>query len=124
MKTIIISLITALVLAAPSQAQRPQGPLKRPAQSAKEFVRKQFNEPREELKALRKEVDILKREVAMLKKMAMRMRSAGKKDEEGKERGRSRRPSTRGKKGREGKIDYRNFRTKTVKKPTKAEGKR
>ena len=78
MKTLICSLFTALVLAAPAFSQRgPESrkPLTRPSHSVKDFEKKQHNAPRGELKALRKVVETLKKEVAMLKR-AMRMRGA------------------------------------------------
>tara|TARA_R110002051_G_scaffold37187_1_gene80111 strand:+ start:3955 stop:4374 length:420 start_codon:yes stop_codon:yes gene_type:complete len=78
MKTLICSLFTALLLAAPAFSQRgPEGRkhLTRPSHSVKDFEKKQHNAPRGELKALRKEVETLKKEVAMLKR-AMRMRGA------------------------------------------------
>jgi len=71
MKTIIYSLFTALLLAAPAFSQRgseSRKPLTRPSHSVKDVAYG-------ELKALRKEVDTLKKEVAMLKR-AMRMRGA------------------------------------------------
>ena len=78
MKTIVYSLFTALLLAAPAFSQRgseSRKPLTRPSHSVKDFEKKQHSAPRGELKALRKEVETLKKEVAMLKR-AMRMRGA------------------------------------------------
>jgi hypothetical protein len=99
MKTLICSLFTALLLAAPATSQRgPEShkPLNRPSHSVKDFERKQANDPRKELKALRKEVEALKKEVAMLKR-AMRMRGA--KTEGKAPQGRRGRPGREGRRG-------------------------
>jgi len=77
MKHVIIGLLTALVLAAPAQAQRPQPTKERGAryEVVKEW-RKAFGE-------LKREVQMLKKQVAELKKERNK---------------RGRRPSIRGKK--------------------------
>ena len=70
MKTIVYSLFTALLLAAPAFSQRgheSRKPITIPSHSVKEVA--------DCCKTLRKEVDTLKKEVAMLKR-AMRMRGA------------------------------------------------
>ena len=70
MKTIMLSLFTALLLAAPAFSQRGHENRKAitiPSHSVKEVA--------DCCKTLRKEVDTLKKEVAMLKR-AMRMRTA------------------------------------------------
>ena len=95
MKTLICSLFTALLLAAPAFSQRgPEGRkhLTRPSHSVKDFEKKQHNAPRGELKALRKEVETLKKEVAMLKRA---IRTRGTKSE-GK--------ASQGRKGRKGRT--------------------
>tara|TARA_R100001591_G_scaffold112016_1_gene124113 strand:+ start:190 stop:507 length:318 start_codon:yes stop_codon:yes gene_type:complete len=83
MKHIITGLLTALVLAAPAQAQKPQPMKERGAryEVVKEW-RKAFGQ-------LKKEVEALKKEVAELKRN-QRIRS----------RVRSRKPSIRSKRGR------------------------
>ena len=89
MKTIVYSLFTALLLAAPAFSQRgheSRKPITIPSHSVKDVAYG-------ELKALRKEVDTLKKEVAMLKR-AMRMRSA--KSEGKAPQGRKGRPGRKG----------------------------
>ena len=83
MKHIIIGLLTALVLAAPSQAQKPQGPVSK-APARYEMVK----EWRKALGDLRKEVATLRKEVDMLKQMARRLRMEKGKEEGNKERSR------------------------------------
>jgi hypothetical protein len=80
MKHMLTGLLTALVLAAPAQAQKPQPKKERP-QAGYVII-----------KELKKEVEILKKEVAELKKIVK-----GKRGRRGQsqDRGRSRRPSVR-----------------------------
>ena len=80
MKHLFTVLFTALVLAAPAQAQKPQPKKERP--QAGYII----------IKELKKEVEILKKEVAELKKIVK-----GKRGRRGQsqDRGRSRRPSVR-----------------------------
>ena len=100
MKRLLIGMITALVLAAPSQAQKPQRPTPKTSYELILEWRKAMSDLKQEVATLRKEVD-------MLKQMARRLRME-KGKEEGKERVRSRRPSIRSKRGRpEAKPDMR-----------------
>ena len=89
MKHMLTGLLTALVLAAPAQAQKPQPKKERP-QAGYVII-----------KELKKEVEILKKEVAELKKIVK-----GKRGRRGQsqDRGRSRRPSVREQSGRKGKT--------------------
>ena len=99
MKRLLIGMITALVLAAPSQAQKPQGPVSK-APVRYEIVK----EWRKALGDLRKEVATLRKEVDMLKQMARRLRMEKGKEEGNKERSRRGR---RGSRGSESKPDMR-----------------
>mgnify|MGYP003656687851 CR=1 FL=1 len=88
MKTIMLSLFTALLLAAPAFSQRGhenRKPITIPSHSVKEVA--------DCCKTLRKEVNTLKKEVAMLKR-AMRMRGA--KPEGKAPQGRKGRPGRKG----------------------------
>ena len=89
MKHIITGLLTALVLAAPAQAQRPQ-PKEMKERGARYEVVKEWRKAFGELK---KEVEMLKKEVAELKKERGR-----------RGRVRSRKPSVREQSGRKGKA--------------------
>jgi hypothetical protein len=89
MKHLFTVLFTALVLAAPAQAQKPQPKKERP--QAGYII----------IKELKKEVEILKKEVAELKKIVKGRRG---KRGQSQDRGRSRRPSVREQSGRKGKT--------------------
>jgi len=88
MKHLFTVLFTALVLAAPAQAQKPQPKKERPQAG---YI----------IKELKKEVEILKKEVAELKKM---MKDRRGRRGQSQERVRSRRPSVREQSGRKGKT--------------------
>jgi len=96
MKQLLIGMITALVLAAPSQAQKPQRPTPKTSYELILEWRKAMSDLKQEVATLRKEVD-------MLKQMARRLRME-KGKEEGKERSRRGR---RGPRGSESKPDMR-----------------
>ena len=89
MKHIIIGLLTALVLAAPAQAQRqrPQGPVSK-APPVYEIVK----DWRKEMSKLKREVATLRKEVEALKKAAKEHIKKG--------RARSRRPFMKGRRSK------------------------
>ena len=97
MKRLLIGMITALVLAAPSQAQKPQRPTPKTSYELILEWRKAMSDLKQEVATLRKEVD-------MLKQMARRLRMEKGKEEGNKERSRRGR---RGSRGSESKPDMR-----------------